>query len=108
MPRVTPRLSITAELEQKLVSGVIHRLYFEQVRIYHNSYEQAETSVPWLVTTNSSEQPPNYVFVAFQPQAKFCYQETKPMAFDAGPWSCISCWIYSIPFLRVGGELCCG
>ena len=34
MPKVTPSLPIAAELEQKLVSGAMRRLYFEQVRIY--------------------------------------------------------------------------
>ena len=45
MPKITPSLPIAADLEQKLVSGAIRRLYFEQVRIYRNSNEQTETSV---------------------------------------------------------------
>ena len=90
MPKVTPSLPIAADL---LVSGEMRRLYFEQVRIYRNSYQQTETSVAWRVTTNSSEQLPNYIFVAFQLQAKYGSQEANPVVFDAGTLSHISCWI---------------
>ena len=82
MPKITPSLPVAADLEQKLVSGAMRRLYFEQVRIYPNSYQQTETSVAWRVTTNSSEQLPNYIFVAFQLQAKYGDQEKNPVVFD--------------------------
>ena len=93
MPKITPSLPIAADLEQKLVSGAMRRLYFEQVRIYRNSYQQTETSVAWRVTTNSSEQRPNYIFVAFQLQAKYGSQEANPVVLDASTLSRISCWI---------------
>ncbi len=75
MPKLTPSLVVQSELEGKLVSGVMKKLYFEQVRIYRNTYNNGETSPVWRVTTNSSEQLPNYVFVAFQLQAKYGDQE---------------------------------
>ena len=84
MPKITPSLPLAADLEQKLVSGAMRRLYFEQVRIYRNSFQQTETSVAWRVTTNSSEQLPNYIFVAFQLQAKYGSQVANPVVFDAG------------------------
>ncbi len=98
MPKLTPSLAVQSDLEGKLVSGVMKKLYFEQVRIYRNTYNNAETSPVWRVTTNSSEQLPNYVFVAFQLQAKYGDQETNPVVFDAGTLSRISCWINSKRF----------
>lgn len=98
MPKVTPSLPIAAAIEQKLVSGAMRQLYFEQVRIYRQSYQQTEISSTWRVTTNSSEQLPNYIFVAFQLQDKYGDQETNPVVFDAGTLSRISCGINSKRF----------
>ena len=99
MRKVTPSLFIAAVLEQKMLRGAMRPLYFEQVRIYRNSYQQTETScVAWRVTTNSSEQLPNYISVAFQMQAMYGDQEKNSVVFDAGTLSCISCWINSTRF----------
>ena len=98
MRKVTPSLFIAAELEQKMLRGAMRPLYFEQVRIYRNSCQQAETSVPWRVTTISSEQLPNYIFIAFQLQAKYIYygnQEVTPVVFDIGTLNHLSCLINS-------------
>ena len=51
------------------------------IRIYRNSYQENETSVALRVTTNSSERLPNYIFVAFQLQAKYGDQEKNPVVF---------------------------
>ena len=98
MPKVTPSLQIAAEIESRLVDGALRQLYFEQARIYRQSYQQTETTATWRVATNSSEQLPNYVFVAFQLQARYENQETNPVVFDAGSLSRISCWINSTRF----------
>ena len=100
MPKVTPSLQIAADIEQKLVNGAMRQLYFEQVRIYRQSYEQTETSTTWRVTNvnNSSEQLPNYIFDAFQLQTRYGDKETNPVVFDAGTLSRISCWVNSIRF----------
>ena len=45
--------------------------------------------------TNSSEPLPNYIFVAFQLQAKYGSLEPNPVVFDAGALSRTSCWINS-------------
>ena len=106
MRKVTPSLFIAAEVEQKMLRGAIRPLYFEQVRIYRHSYQQPETSVAWRVTTNSSEQLPNYISVAFQMQAMYGDQEKNSVVFDAGTLSCISCWINSTQFPHRELEVC--
>ena len=98
MPKVTPSLQIAVDIKNRLVDGALRQLYFEQVRIYRQSYQQTEMAPTWRVTTNSSEQLPNYVFVAFQLQTKYGNQETNPVVFDAGTLSRISCWINSTRF----------
>ena len=82
MPKVEPNLAYLADLETKLASGMMKKLYFEQMRVYRQQYGAAELSPSWRVTTQQSEQLPRHIFVAFQAVGRDNSQEQNNMIFD--------------------------
>ena len=90
----------------KLVGIAMRQLYFEQVRIYCNANSNVEMFVSWLLSrTNSSEQLPVYVFVAFQLQTNNVDKEMNPVVFYTSNLSPISCWIKSTQFSNWEGHV---
>ena len=82
MPKVTPSLEVASQIEQKLVSGFMKSLYFEQCRIYRQQYGAAELTPTWRVTTNNSEQLPTHVFIAFAAATRDNNQQQSNQVFD--------------------------
>ena len=83
IPRVIPSISIQAELESKMVSGTLKKMYFEQMRVYRSTvYLAAQTTCTWRVTTNQGSELPRHLFVAFQDNERINDQLKNNMVFD--------------------------
>ena len=100
MPKVQLNLDIQTDLE-RLVSGHIKNLYFEQIRIYRTCFEAAITSPTWRITTQDGSQLPWHVFIALQstersPNAN--PQNVNNMVFDHGNLTRISVKINSTQY----------
>lgn len=95
MPKIRPSIRVVSQLESKLVKGYLRDLYFEQSRIYRTQYGSSQTSPSWRITTNSNEELPTHIFIAFQASARDGNQEKNNQVFDNALVKSISVFINS-------------
>src|SRR5258706_509106 len=83
VPKVVPSIMVQADLESKMVSGELKRMYFEQMRVYRSTaYLAAQINCTWRITTNQGSELPRHIFIAFQSSTRIDKQQQNNMVFD--------------------------